>query len=115
LEHWTNAAEQGVAAAKRLVADLANAPSSPFASVPYVWSDQYDVKIQVLGQLRGDDEIVVVEGTTEERRFLALAGRGGRLVGAVGFNRPRSLMQVNRRIVGGESLADAVAAVRQDG
>ena len=43
----------------------------PFAPVPFVWSDQYDVKIQVVGHVRGDDDIEVVDGSLEERRFVA--------------------------------------------
>ena len=44
LEHWTNATEQGVHAARRLLAG--DGPAEPFAPVPFVWSDQYDRKIQ---------------------------------------------------------------------
>jgi 3-phenylpropionate/trans-cinnamate dioxygenase ferredoxin reductase subunit len=66
--------------------------------VPFVWSDQYDLKIQVVGHVRGDDEIAVVDGSLEERRFVAAVGRAGRLVGAVGFGRPRVLMQYRRMI-----------------
>ena len=50
LEHWTNATEQGVHAAKRL---LAGDTGTPFAPVPFVWSDQYDRKIQTVGHGRG--------------------------------------------------------------
>jgi 3-phenylpropionate/trans-cinnamate dioxygenase ferredoxin reductase subunit len=94
LEHWTNAAEQGVAAAARLLATTAQ----PYAPVPFVWSDQYDLKIQVVGHVRGDDDVAVVDGSLEERRFVAAIGRGGRLVGAVGFGRPRVVMQYRRMI-----------------
>jgi NADPH-dependent 2,4-dienoyl-CoA reductase/sulfur reductase-like enzyme len=106
VEHWTNATEQGVAAARRLLADDANA--EPFAPVPFVWSDQYDVKIQVVGCLRGDDEVKVVDGSLDERRFVALFGRGGRLVGALGFSRPRLVMQYRRMIADRASWADAL-------
>ena len=51
LEHWTNATEQGVHAAKRL---LAGEHGAPFAPVPFVWSDQYDRKIQTVGMVAGD-------------------------------------------------------------
>ena len=61
LEHWTNAAEQGVAAARRLLVADGAAPE-PFAPVPFVWSDQYDRKIQTVGHFRGDDEMEVVHG-----------------------------------------------------
>jgi NADPH-dependent 2,4-dienoyl-CoA reductase/sulfur reductase-like enzyme len=108
LEHWTNAVEQGTAAAKRLVSE----PAEPFVTVPYVWSDQYDIKIQVVGSVRGDDQLEVVDGSFEERRFVAIAGRAGRVVGAVGFNRPRPLMMARTAIVAGDAFADTVARLR---
>jgi NADPH-dependent 2,4-dienoyl-CoA reductase/sulfur reductase-like enzyme len=107
VEHWTNATEQGVAAARRLLVDEANA--EPFAPVPFVWSDQYDVKIQVVGCIRGDDEVVVADGSLDERRFVALFGRSGRLVGALGFSRPRPVMQYRRMIAQRASWDDALA------
>jgi NADPH-dependent 2,4-dienoyl-CoA reductase/sulfur reductase-like enzyme len=110
LEHWTNAAEQGVYAAQRLL----NPDSvAPFAPVPFVWSDQYDVKIQVAGRVRGDDQIEIVDGDVAERRFVAAVGREGRLVGAVAFNRPRVLMQYRRLIADRASFDDALAAPRE--
>jgi 3-phenylpropionate/trans-cinnamate dioxygenase ferredoxin reductase component len=107
VEHWTNATEQGVAAARRLLVEEANAEA--FAPVPFVWSDQYDVKIQVVGCIRGDDEVVVVDGSIDEPRFVALFGRGGRLVGALGFSRPRLVMQYRRMIAERASWDDALS------
>jgi NADPH-dependent 2,4-dienoyl-CoA reductase/sulfur reductase-like enzyme len=106
VEHWTNATEQGVAAARRLLVDDDGAEE--FAPVPFVWSDQYDVKIQVVGSIRGDDEVAVVDGSLDEHRFVALFGRGGRLVGALGFSRPRIVMQYRRLIAGRASWDDAL-------
>jgi NADPH-dependent 2,4-dienoyl-CoA reductase/sulfur reductase-like enzyme len=110
LEHWTNATEQGVAAAARLLAGAGAA--EPFGPIPFVWSDQYDVKIQVAGHVTGDDTVEVVDGSLEERRFVALIGRDGRLMGAVAFSRPRLLMQYRRLIADGVSFADALASAR---
>ncbi len=110
VEHWTNATEQGVAAARRLLAG--NGTGEPYAPVPFVWSDQYDVKIQVVGHVRGDDEIAIAHGTLEERRFVALFGREGRLTGALGFSRPRQLMQYRRMLADGASFDEAVAHAR---
>jgi NADPH-dependent 2,4-dienoyl-CoA reductase/sulfur reductase-like enzyme len=107
VEHWTNATEQGVAAALRLLAG--NASGEAFAPVPFVWSDQYDVKIQIVGSIHGDDEVVVVDGSLDERRFVALFGRDGRLVGALGFSRPRLVMQYRRMIADRASWDDALA------
>ena len=111
LEHWTNATEQGVAAAARLLA--AEGEAQPFSSVPFVWSDQYDVKIQVVGHVRGDDDLEIVDGSLAERRFVAVFGRDGRLTGAVAFSRPRLLMQYRRLLVEGASFADALAFAQQ--
>jgi 3-phenylpropionate/trans-cinnamate dioxygenase ferredoxin reductase subunit len=108
LEHWTNAAEQGAFVGRRLLAADDAAPV--FDPVPFVWSDQYDVKIQVAGSVRGDDRIEIVDGSVEERRFVAAVGRAGRLVGAVGFSRPRPLMQYRRLIAQRASFEEAIAA-----
>jgi len=107
VEHWSNAVEQGAAAAKRLL--TSGDVAEPFAPVPYFWSDQYDTKIQFLGRAVPDDTVAVVDGSLEEGRFVALFGRAGRLVGALAFNRPRQLMAYRRLIAGAASWDDALA------
>ncbi|MGI9622570.1 MAG: NAD(P)/FAD-dependent oxidoreductase, partial [Acidimicrobiales bacterium] len=89
VEHWDNAVEQGVHAATRL---LSGEPV-PYTPVPWFWSDQFDRKIQLAGRTRPDDVVEIVNGSIEERRFAAAYGRGGKLVGILGFNRPRQVMQ----------------------
>jgi NADPH-dependent 2,4-dienoyl-CoA reductase/sulfur reductase-like enzyme len=108
VEHWTNAVEQGVAAAKRLLAS--EGAAEPFANVPFFWSDQYDLKIQLAGNVKPDDRVHVVSGSLEERRFLALYEREQRLVGALAFNRPRQLMACRKLI--GERVPFEEAAAR---
>jgi 3-phenylpropionate/trans-cinnamate dioxygenase ferredoxin reductase component len=103
LEHWTNATEQGVHAARRLLGH-----EDPFAPVPFVWSDQYDRKIQTVGRVTADADVHVAHGTLAERQFVALFGGGGRLVGALGFNRPRLVMQYRRIIAERGSWDDAL-------
>ena len=66
--------------------------------MPFVWSDQYDRKIQTVGSCRRDADVHVAHGTLDERQFVALFGRDGRLVGALGFNRPRQVMQYRKLI-----------------
>ena len=111
LEHWTNASEQGVAAVQRLLHGDGPDPAA-FAPVPFVWSDQYDVKVQTVGHFRGDDTMQVVHGALEERRFTAIFGRDGRLVGALGFSMPAKVMQYRRMIDEGTSFADALERAR---
>jgi 3-phenylpropionate/trans-cinnamate dioxygenase ferredoxin reductase subunit len=106
-EHWTNAVESAGAAAQRLLAGDAQVP--PFAPVPFVWSDQYDAKLQIAGHASGGNEVAVVHGSLAERRFVKLYGSGGRLTGAFAMNRPRQLMAARRWIREGIAFADAVA------
>ena len=106
IEHWTNAAEQGMCAARNLLAGRDSA--LPYRPVPYFWSDQYDTKIQVIGHPDPGDEVVVVNGAVEERRFVALYGRAGRLRAALGFSRPRQLMAYRRFLEDGASFDDAL-------
>ena len=112
VEHWENAIEQGEAAAKRLLAG--DGPGEPFAPVPWFWSDQYDRKIQLAGRAAADDDVAIVHGSLEERRFVALYGRAGRVVGVLGMNRPRHVMQYRQKIAEQlsweEALADAEEA-----
>jgi 3-phenylpropionate/trans-cinnamate dioxygenase ferredoxin reductase subunit len=97
LEHWTNATEQGVHAARRLLAGDDGADLA-FAPVPFVWSDQYDRKIQTVGIVSADSDLHVAHGSYAERQFVALFGRNERIVGALGFNRARQVMQYRRLI-----------------
>jgi 3-phenylpropionate/trans-cinnamate dioxygenase ferredoxin reductase component len=107
VEHWSNAVEQGAAAAQRLLAGPGEAVD--FAPVPYFWSDQYDTKIQFLGRCCPTDEVRVVDGSLEERRFVAVFGRDGRLIGALAFNRPRQLMAYRKLLAAKTSFEDALA------
>jgi 3-phenylpropionate/trans-cinnamate dioxygenase ferredoxin reductase component len=111
IEHWTNAVEQADAAAARLL----DGPSTPaFAPIPFVWSDQYDLKIQAAGRIAPDDEVFVAHGSLAERRFVALFGRKGVLRGALAINRVRQLMGYRRMMREGASFDAAVAASRAE-
>jgi NADPH-dependent 2,4-dienoyl-CoA reductase/sulfur reductase-like enzyme len=107
IEHWQVAAEAGVAAARSLLAGRADAPA--FAPVPYFWSDQYGIRLQVLGSPRGSDEIHVAEGSPEEGKFLALFGRADRLRAVMAIGKPRQLMGYRPLLVEGSSWGDALA------
>ncbi|MFB7494456.1 NAD(P)/FAD-dependent oxidoreductase [Streptomyces sp. NPDC056161] len=89
VEHRTNAGEQGLAVARNILAGPGAATA--FTTVPYVWSDQYDLKIQIHGQTRGADEFRVVDGGLAERRFTALYGAKGQVCAAVGVNMTKPL------------------------
>ncbi|AXG82295.1 NAD(P)/FAD-dependent oxidoreductase [Streptomyces paludis] len=106
IEHRTNAAEQGMAAARNLLRPEAR---KPFAPVPYFWSDQYDMKVQAFGYLRGHDEVTVVEGDLDERRFMVAYRTGDRLSGVlvVGLP-PRAIRPWRAAIAARTPWAEAV-------
>jgi len=108
IEHWSNATEQAMAAAATLLAGEGQA--QPYSSVPFFWSDQYDVKIQSAGRLAGADVTQIVHGSLEERRFLKLYGRAGRWQGALAFNEPRRLIKCRRQLRQRVSWEEALAA-----
>lgn len=92
VEHWTNAAEQGAAAARTLMALGEGHEASPYAAVPFFWSDQFDARIQFLGRSSADDDVEVGFGSVDDARFVALYSRDGVLRGALGVSSPRVLM-----------------------
>jgi NADPH-dependent 2,4-dienoyl-CoA reductase/sulfur reductase-like enzyme len=105
LEHWTNAVDQGVAAAKAL---LAGDRAEAYDPVPYVWSDQYGVKIQIVGEPAAEDCVHFVHGQPGDLRFVALLERDGQFRGAVGFRRPRFMMEYLGLLEAGCSIEEAL-------
>ncbi len=74
-EHWDDAGRQGAAAARTLLAGPDRAEA--FDGVPYFWSDQYDVKVQMLGSPTDYDAVEIVEGDPDGWEFVAAYGRDG--------------------------------------
>ncbi|KOG17742.1 NAD(P)/FAD-dependent oxidoreductase [Streptomyces viridochromogenes] len=110
IEHRTNAAEQGMAAARNLLNPDAR---KPFAPVPYFWSDQYDMKIRAYGCLRGHDEVTVVAGDLAEGRFVAAYRRGDRVTGALAVGMPpKAIRQWRQAIMTGAGWAGTVPSGR---
>lgn len=107
VEHWDHAMAQAEHAAASL---LAGDDAEAFGTVPWFWSDQYDRKVQLAGRVRPDDDMVIVEGNLAERRFVALFGRAGRLVGVLGMNRPRHVVQMRPKIAEHIGFDEALAA-----
>jgi NADPH-dependent 2,4-dienoyl-CoA reductase/sulfur reductase-like enzyme len=109
IEHWTNAAEQGAAAARSMLAVAAGEAPEPYAPIPFFWSDQADIRIQFLGRAADDDEVLVGAGSIADGKFLTLYGREGKLHGALGVNAPRWVMPIRKLLLAGASWDEAVA------
>lgn len=105
LESWQNAQNQAIAVARNMVGEIA-----PYDELPWFWSDQYDLNIQMFGIAAPDCEIVW-RGEPAAPRSLAFAVAGGKLTMAVGFNAAANLRQARRLIETGAAVA---AAALQD-
>lgn len=112
IEHWSNANEQGSHAAANLLAELNGEAPTPFTTQPFVWSDQYDRRIQVLGRVSGDHEIVVAHGSVDDGAFITLYGDAGRLMGVLGVNLPKKLAGYRKLLAAGASWPEALAHAR---
>ncbi len=99
VEHWSNVAEQ----ARVLVPSMLGQEAPEAVVVPYFWSDQYDVKIQCLGEPEADDVVHVVQD--DGRKFLAYYERDGVVVGVVGGGMPGKVMKARAKIAAGAPIS----------
>ncbi|OMC43457.1 FAD-dependent oxidoreductase [Mycobacterium sp. IS-1264] len=100
VEHWSNVADQA-----RVVVPAMLGQDMPSAVVvPYFWSDQYDVKIQCLGEPEATDIVHVVED--DGRKFLAYYERDGVVVGVVGGGMPGKVMKVRAKIAAATPISE---------
>ena len=87
LESVHNALEQ----AKTAAANLCGIDNQ-YSQVPWFWSDQYDLKLQIAGLSDGYDE-VVIRGNPADRAFACLYLKDGVLIAVDAVNSPREFMQ----------------------
>lgn len=110
-EHWTNAVDQAVCVANNIVR-----PGEPSAVTngSYVWSDQYDWKVQVFGRADVSRTPALIE-TADPFRLAGLWwDDDGELVGGVTINWPRASVTLRRAIaarVPGKVAFEDVAAL----
>ncbi|GCF09926.1 NAD(P)/FAD-dependent oxidoreductase [Dictyobacter arantiisoli] len=96
LEHWGNAVAQAEAAAHNMV--NSEAERRPHISIPAFWSIQFGVNIKSVGLPPFADQVVIMQGSVEQHRFVAAYGHKGRTVAAVSFNQGRWLPYYERLI-----------------
>lgn len=104
LESVQNAIDQGRCVAKRLTGKPAD-----YAALPWFWSDQRDLKLQMVGLTAGCDR-TVLRGDPAARAFSVFCFKGGRLAGIESVNKPADHM-FGRRLLGAhESITPDEAA-----
>lgn len=104
LESVQNATEQGKSAAAALLGK-----ARPFTATPWFWSDQYDVKLQMVGLTAGFDQ-VVTRGDPTTRKFSALYYRDGKLIAIDSLNQPAEHMTGRKLLDTGISPTQQQAA-----
>lgn len=104
IESVNNALEQAKIAAATLMGEEA-----AYRSVPWFWSDQSDLKLQIAGLSTGYDD-VVVRGDVEAEKFAVLYYRAGRLIAADCVNQPVEFLTVRSALAKGLTIPAAAAA-----
>ncbi len=115
VEHWTNAAAQGEAAADSLLAGVQDATA--YEAVPYVWSDQFGSRVEMLGHPTGG-EVEEIWSSADRNQLLFASYADGEVEALVGVNAVRWLLGVRRSLQGAAALdqaavADLLQAVRR--
>jgi len=100
LESWQNAQNQAIAAARA----MCGAPV-PYNEVPWFWSDQYGVNIQLAGVPERWDDIVF-RGDPGTGAFSAFYLLEGRVVGVTGFNAAPDV-RFGRKLIEARAAVDA--------
>lgn len=103
LESVQNAVDQ----ARSLAGRLTGKPA-PFEAVPWFWSDQADLKLQMVG-LTGPTDLAVLRGDPASRRFSVFRFREGVLTAIESVNRPADHMLGRRLLASTPTLTPAQA------
>ncbi len=97
LESVQNAVDQAAAVANAICGN-----PTPYAAVPWFWSDQYDVKLQIVGLSQGYDR-AVMRGNPDDDSFSVFYLKDGKLLAVDAINSPREYMMGRRLIAAGAS------------
>jgi p-cumate 2,3-dioxygenase ferredoxin reductase subunit len=95
VETWANAQNQAICVAGNMVG-----ANREYSDPLWFWSDQYDLNVQVVGDMLNADHIV--RGDIGSDRFSVAAMRGNEIVGAISINAAKD-MAMFRRLVARQS------------
>ena len=113
LESVQNASDQSRTAAATLCGG-----EVPYETLPWFWSDQYDLKLQIAGLSQGYDEVVVRGNSRQGRSFAAFYISNGAVIAVDAINRPPEFMLGKRLItekiiIDKDRLADESIPMRE--
>jgi 3-phenylpropionate/trans-cinnamate dioxygenase ferredoxin reductase subunit len=97
LESVQNATDQAKVAANALCGTL-----EAYHALPWFWSDQYDLKLQIAGLSQGYDRVVMRGDSESGRSFAAFYFAGDRLLAVDAVNRPREFMLARKALGAGQ-------------
>jgi 3-phenylpropionate/trans-cinnamate dioxygenase ferredoxin reductase component len=104
LEAWQNAQNQATAVGRVIAGD-----AKPFAEVPWLWTDQYDMNMQVAGAPQQWDRLIY-RGDTAGKSFVAFQLLDNSVVGAFSVNAARDMRFARMLIASGKTIdADLLA------
>ena len=104
LESVPNALAQARVAAATLCGTF-----SPYDEIPWFWSDQYDVKLQIVGLSQGCDR-TIVRGDPAQRSFLVFCYREQRLLAVEAVNNPKEFIVCKKLLAAGKPITPEQAA-----
>ena len=107
LESVQNAVDQAKVAAATLIGKR-----EPYHALPWFWSDQADIKLQIAGLSSGYDQ-TVVRGNPDTESFSVLYYKQGRLLAADCVNQPSDFMAARRCLTNHQTIDPIAAADSQ--
>ena len=110
VESVPNATEQ----AKTVAAHLTG-QAKPFSALPWFWSDQFDLKLQIAGLSDGYDEVVLRGDPDKGRSFAAYYFKGDNLLAVDAVNAPRDFMMAKMALSKGQTLDKSRLPAAEDG
>ncbi len=99
LESWANAQNQAIAVGRTLMGE-----AIAYDEIPWFWSDQYDINLQVIGIPDASAESIT-RGSIAHKSFTIFQLKEGRLVAALGINTPREVKLAKRWMKSGMTPA----------
>ena len=89
IEHWRLAMQHGRIAACNMAGQTV-----PFKAVPFFWTGQFDLKLRYVGHAEDFDD-VIIQGSLEEKSFLAFYAKAGQVLAVSGIGRDQEIAAIS--------------------